>query len=126
MSTPEEENSYGNKSSKFIWEKSSWEPKSIHHNVNTFIDAVTKDLENHPKSTLPKSKNEREAIAELAKRDAIIISKAEKGGSTVFMSINDYIIRANKELNNPMFYKKLDFNPTEQYNTKINKLIDIF
>ena len=129
--TNEEEGQFQqNKTYPFLREKSSWEPKSVHHNIKTYIDAVEKDLEEHNTTKhLPKcniTKKEKKAIIELSNRNDLIITKADKGGATVILDVQDYIREAQRQLDDENFYKKLNTNLTEIYNMKINQIIDNF
>ena len=40
----------------------------------------------------------------LQKREDIIITKADKGGATVIIDVEDYITEANSQLENTEFY----------------------
>ena len=45
------------------------------------------------------TKNEVEALKELSIRDDIIITKADKGGDIVIINVDNYINKANWQLN---------------------------
>ena len=45
------------------------------------------------------TKSEREALLNLQKRNDIIITKADKGGTVAILDIKDYIDEANRQLN---------------------------
>ena len=53
-----------------------------------------------------------------------IITKAEKGGASVILDVNDYIAEAVRQLNDIHSYEKLDCDPTSTYNEIINNAID--
>ena len=76
-----------------------WIPKETYHTVETFIETFNKELkiEEKVKKATP---NERDALLELSERDDIIITKADKGGATVVINVDDYIQEANRQLNN--------------------------
>ena len=66
--------------------------------------AVKKDIECtktfKPKQPHPNlDKGEREAIKELSKRKDVIITNADKGGAVVIVDTNDYIKKAERQLN---------------------------
>ena len=68
--------------------------------VNTLIEAIVNDIENlfSKITTLPKSNlsiQETEALKELANRDDLFISKADKGGAIVIQTIDSYIQEAS-------------------------------
>ena len=56
-----------------------------------------------PRDNLTKS--EREALLNLQKRNDIIITKADKGGSMVILGIKDYINEASRQLNDTNNYE---------------------
>ena len=70
-----------------------------------------------PRDNLTKS--EREALLNLQKRDEIIIAKTDKGGAVVILDIKDYIVEANRKLNDNNNYEQTDFDPTESYTKNI-------
>ena len=66
------------------------------HTRNTYQEAVKKDIkqsktvtERNIRSNL--SKGEKIALKDLTKRDDIIITNTDKGGTVVIMDVNDYI-----------------------------------
>ena len=58
------------------------------------------------------SKKETKAMEDLSKRDDIVACKADKGGAVVITDVDDYINEANRQLNDELFYKKVDENRT--------------
>ena len=70
-----------------------------------------------PRDNLTKS--EREALLNLQKRDEIIIAKTDKGGAVVILDSKDYIVEANRKLNDNNNYEQTDFDPTESYTKNI-------
>ena len=106
---------------------STWTPKYVNHTVETFIAAASKDFENFKGKKLPNdnlNKMERRALSDLQKREDIIITKADKGGATVIIDVEDYIREANSQLENTEFYEKLNFNPTEGYSNIVDNRLD--
>ena len=77
-----------------------------------------------PKSNL--SKLEQTAIKQLQERDDIVITKADKGGATVIMDVNDYIKEAERQLNDTEYYKKLDKDPTATHAKLVNDAVERF
>ena len=80
--------------------KQTWTPKENQHKVETFTQAFQNDLEKEeqilkqiPRTNL--SKKEKNALKTLSKREDIIITKADKGGTTVFIDVDDYSILSN-------------------------------
>ena len=48
-------------------------------------------------------------------QDDIIIKSADKGGAVVVWRRDLYIAEAERQLNNEMFYEKLDKDPTDEH-----------
>ena len=77
-----------------------WTPPNNHHTINTYVEAVKKDIE-QSKTVPPKrirsnsSKDGKVALKDLSKRDDIIITKADKGGAVVIMDIKSEKLNAN-------------------------------
>ena len=108
-----------------------WTPNQIHHTVQTFIEATTKDievkkLEKKEKSKKNLTKEEIDALNNLKQREDIIISNADKGGAVVIQDVKDYILEAEDQLNNQSDYKQLDYNPTEIHKKLVNQVIERF
>ena len=61
-----------------------------------------------------------------SKRDDLVFTKADKGGVTVMVDVENYIEKANKELNNEHYYKKPNHDPTQEHTKKITGAIEIF
>ena len=102
-----------------------------HHRINTYVEAVKKDIEQSKTVTARKlrpnlSKDEKVALKDLSKRDDIIITNADKGGAVVIMDVNDYIREAKRQLNDSKNYKVLAKDPTTTNNDLVNQTIDRF
>ena len=69
-------------------------------------------------------KEEYQAMRKLYMNNDIVIKPADKGGSIVIMNTTDYINEAERQLNNPDHYEKLQEDPTQKFNTHINNLIN--
>jgi hypothetical protein len=63
-------------------------------------------------------------MKELKEEQSLIIKPADKGGCIVLMNKVDYIAEGNRQLQNLQHYRKLNHNPTEQYNKEINTIIN--
>ena len=79
--------------------------------LNTFIEAIDNEVENllNKKTALLKlnlSIQEKEALKELANRDHLIFSKADKVGATVIQDIDSYITEVTWQLEDSNFYNK--------------------
>ena len=109
---------------------STWLPKETHHTVKTYIQKVRNDFDSYistPNSSRPNlSPGEKEAMDDLAGRDDIIISKADKGGAVVIQDVDDYIQEANRQLGNSEFYRKVDRDLTKEHSDQVNETIKTF
>ena len=89
-----------------------WTPPNNHHTINTYAEAVKKDIEQiktvTPRKIKPNlSKDKKVALKGLSKRDDIIIINADKSGAVVIMDVNDYIREAKRQLNDSKITKFL-------------------
>ena len=87
-----------------IKSKTSWEPKENHRTVETFIEVVNDDVVERflDKNKLPKNSltdSDKNTIYHFSKRIDLVITKADKGGTTVVLDVKDYIAKA-------IFYQK--------------------
>ena len=81
--------------------KSSWtSPTDRDRALNTYVDAIKHDIltvnRNHITGNL--TKDERQALRNLKRRQDIIIKPADKGSGTVFMDKSWYIDECNRQL----------------------------
>ena len=111
--------------------KSTWEPKKKHHTINSFIEALNNDVDEifKHKQTLPRnniSQHEKNIISEFSKREDLVFTKADKGGAIVILDLEDYIEKANKELKDEIYYKKISYDPTHNYMKIVSETIEIF
>jgi hypothetical protein len=65
------------------------------------------------------SYKERLALSELRKDKDRVIRIQDKGSSFVLLERQDYISKMKKQLDNPIHYKQLHNDPTDQYLTKV-------
>ena len=72
------------------------------------------------------SKGARIARKELSDHTEIIITKADKGGSTVITDVKDYINEAHRQLNNKSHYKILNKDSTTTNAKLVNDTIRRF
>ena len=97
--------------------------------MDTFISCVTKELKLANPNPIPQdnlSTKERKALKDLSSRDDIIITKADKGGATVTMDVNDYVDEANRQLQDTQYYRKLNYDPTEDHANIIRNTLEEF
>ncbi|XP_070562321.1 uncharacterized protein [Ptychodera flava] len=95
--------------------------------LEAFITLTKEDTEDHSifrtmKDNLTKS--ERDALESLRKKRDWIIKPADKGSATVIMNRSDYILEADKILNNTKHYKRLKSDPTNKINISIKAAIN--
>ena len=114
-----------------IKSKTNWEPKKNHHTVETFIEAVNKDIVERfsdtkklPKNNLPDT--DKNAIEYFSKCNDLVITKADKGGATVILNVKDYIAKDNKQVQDNSFYQKLNVDPTAKHSDIVNRAIESF
>ena len=100
------------------------EPKKNHHTVETFFEEGENNVENILQEKKPLSKTEKAALDYFTKREDIAIIKAGKGGATVIMNVEEYISKANQQLKEDNFYKKLNEEPTRKHNDIVNNIIE--
>ena len=91
----------------FTKSKSTWQPKEVHHTVQTFIEDFTQRINNELQNTdfnkkqlMNLKKEEQEALESLMKRTDIIICNADKGGAVVIMDVKNYIEELKKQRDN--------------------------
>ena len=97
--------------------------------MDTFISCVTKELKLVNSNPIPQdnlSTKERKALKDLSSRDDIIITKADKGGATVIMDVNDYVDEANRQPQDTQYYRKLNYDPTEDHANIIRNTLEEF
>ena len=85
------------------------------------------DIDKTPVKAIPRDNltwNEQKALNDIQQIDNRIITKANKGETVLIWSTDDYIIKANRQLNEISLYKKLDNDPTKSHVETIKRLID--
>ena len=109
-----------------------WRPDKNHHTIETYIEATKNALETEEQNNSKNkyynnlTKGERKALKELAERNDIIITKADKGGAVVITDVEDYVKEAEHQLNNKDAYKKLQYEPTQTHTRLVNDTISRF
>ena len=107
--------------------KSSWTPPTDRDPaLNTYVDAIKHDIltvnRNHITDNL--TKDERQALRNLKKRQDIIIKPADKGSGTVVMDKSWYIDECNRQLNDAKFYRQLDGDVTDTIQQRVTVYIE--
>ena len=113
--------------SKLLKSEKVWQPPKGPLHLESFILTNEHDLNN----TFVKSprghnisREERQSMKNLPKTTDIVIKQADKGGATVILDRADYIKEGRRQLSDTSFYTKLDADPTEHNNLRVNALID--
>ena len=70
------------------------------------------------------TKEERQALRNLKKRQDIIIKPADKGSGTVVMDKSWYIDECNRQLNDAKFYRQLDGDITDTIQQRVTVYIE--
>ena len=104
---------------------SNWEQKKNHHSINTCIEAVDSDIEKILEHKQTLSQNEKTIINKFSKHD-LVFTKIAKGGAAVILDVENYIEKANIELNNENYCKKLNQDLTQVHIKTINNAIETF
>ena len=65
-------------------------------------------------------------ISEFSKREDLVFTLAGKGGATVILHVKDYIEKANKELKDENYYKRISHDPTHEHMKIVNDTIEKF
>ncbi|XP_052259228.1 uncharacterized protein LOC127863640 [Dreissena polymorpha] len=102
--------------------KSKWEPPKQSVSLETFIHNVESDISEAQTNTKMKSnltKHERQALRSLKNNNDIIIKPADKGSAVVVMDKEQYISEADRQLGDARFYRRLDSDPTQEFQAKV-------
>ena len=92
--------------------KSTWKPPMGHPNVEVFLSQIEQEIFKEVQSPLGYSnlsKEEWKAVRSLANDRNIVIKKADKGSCVVIWDRSDYIMEAEKQLNDKAVYKDVNF-----------------
>ena len=112
--------------------KSTWKPPMGHPNVEVFLSQIEQEIFKEVQSPLGYSnlsKEEWKAVRSLANDRNIVITKADKGSCVVIWDRSDYIMEAEKQLNDKAVYKDVNFdkdlipNLTSKSNRSFESLI---
>lgn len=108
--------------------KSNWTPPDhkIHPTILEKIDNMIDEIkEIRIKKEYPNLKtSELRALRKLKQNLHLIIKPADKGASTVIMNKKDYIFEANRQLNNPKHYTKINNPIYPETSKKIGSIIE--
>ena len=103
--------------------KSTWKPTMGHPDVEVFLSKIEHEIFKEVESPLGYSnlsKEEWKAVRSLANDCNIVIKKADKGSCVVTWDRSDYIMEAEKQLNDKLVYKDVNFDKDliSQFNWK--------
>ena len=81
--------------------------------LNTYVDRLRQEitdemLHNQRFQRNNLSKRERAALDRLSNNREIVIKPADKGGATVILNAIDYVEEAKRQLDNGIYYKKIE------------------
>ena len=76
-----------------------------------------------PRSCSNLSKAETLSLEKLKNNNEIVIKPADKGGAIVIMNKEDYLNEGYRQLNDPVFYREIQRNPTNKYTTEIHRFL---
>ncbi|KAJ8024104.1 hypothetical protein HOLleu_36734 [Holothuria leucospilota] len=115
----------------FLWTP----PEGRNKYIDTYVSSVQTHLDNFLCSIrksedrpLPENfdRAQRSALKELQKNDNLIIKPADKGGAIVIQDRADYIHEADRQLQDALYYKSLDTDPTSQHIQELRTLLSSF
>ena len=78
------------------------------------------------KKKLPRnnlSESDKVAIYYFTKREDIVITKADKGGAAAIMDVDEYISKANQQLTDGNFYRKIQLENIVTLSTTPSKVL---
>ena len=114
--------------SKYSTKKSRWTPPFVHESIDNFIDICKKEIRTIDVKMISKkecnlSKDEKDALRSLSKRDDIVIKRADKGGAIVVWKKDLYVSEAERQLSDNLFYEQMPSDLTSHNNLIISKTI---
>ena len=91
------------------------------------VEAINKDVawRFSDKNKLPQNNfiaTDENAVAHFSKGNDLVITKSDKGRSTVILHVKDYIIKANEQVQDNSFYRKLNIDPTAKHSEIVKKM----
>ena len=99
--------------------------------LNTYVDRLRQEITNEmlhnqrfQRNNL--SKREIAALDRLSNNREIVIKPADKGGATVILNAIDYVEEAKRQLDNEIYYKKIESDLTSEHEQLINQCIDTY
>ncbi|XP_069610910.1 uncharacterized protein [Ranitomeya imitator] len=101
-------------------------PLSTCANVDLFVQMVTKDLMDIPRSITKDnlSRHERDCLQKLQQLPDIEFKPADKGGNIVVWPTSMYEKEVYRQLNDKVCYKKLTYNPLSTFKAQLQSILD--
>ena len=98
-------------------------PSNLEHIYNVLIDRILSDC---PELNRRRNLTIKQftALTNLRENKSIVIKKADKGSNVVIQNVDDYIKEGLRQLGDEKFYRKLDYDPTEEFRNKIHKELE--
>ena len=108
---------------------SQWTPPSERNpHIDTFVNQVRGHLDTFLQSTKVAAPNnlpthEHRALRDLKNNNDIVIRQADKGGAITLLDRNSYIMEAETQLSNGLFYKEQACDRTQTYHKELTTLV---
>ena len=114
---------YFMKIQRIIKSKFVWKPNKNHHTiqrltVNSNVDKKLSEKKKLPINNI--SSSGKKAIECFSKWGDLIVIKADKGMVTVILDLEDYIVKANNQLENNLLYQRLNEDPVTKHPKMVN------
>ena len=93
--------------------------------LDSFISKVTSEIMSKTKKPTKQNltNEEKTALKDLSNNNLITIKPADKGGAVVIQNTVDYITECNRQLQDKLFYKQIDKDPTSKNNSLISSTL---
>ena len=114
---------YFMKIQRIIKSKFVWKPNKNHHTiqrltVNSNVDKKLSEKKKLPINNI--SNSDKKEIEYFSKWGDLIVIKADKGMVTVILDLEDYIVKANNQLENNLLYQRLNEDPVTKHTKMVN------
>ncbi|CAH2275928.1 Hypothetical predicted protein, partial [Pelobates cultripes] len=112
-----------------FYKKQKKDVRTNNASIRTFIQTVKADTEQMVKNPPTYQSNltpgEIKALHDLSHDINIVIHSADKGGTTMIQSYQDYRNEILRQLNDHTTYMRLTFDPVKKFQTRIKNQIDL-
>ena len=98
-------------------------PSNLEYIYDVLIDRILSDCPelNRRRNLIIKQFT---VLTNLRENKSIVIKKADKGSNVVIQNVDDYIEEGLRQLGDEKFYKRLDYDSTEEFRNKIHKELE--